>query len=319
MRERSTTGLAVRRVVHLEDQRRTGGDALRRSRQIHRRILTHRPVDEHRITAAGRRRSRRALFAGRTGRSGGEQPAPPDRIGLIATTFGRLRRLRFTHVDDDVMHVRAIARTHFTGLHPLVLGEVGRDLEVLVVDRSRRRHLIVGLHLEHVIGLPNLPAIGELRQRRKLGRIALAGARLDPRGDRVDLSLREAQIVSERSVLAIRMPRWHDARGDFLADRARPRTHIAIGDERHRCDLAWPMTAHALVIEDRGYVAAEGGSRLRRGVLRGRISGENQPTGAPDTQCRDEDDGAKLVRSHELLRAKGQQHVTGSPAERPVS
>ena len=47
--------LAVGRVVDLEDQRRSGGDALRGPGQIDRRILTDGPVHQHCIATAGRR------------------------------------------------------------------------------------------------------------------------------------------------------------------------------------------------------------------------------------------------------------------------
>ena len=144
MRDRSRAGRSVGRVVHLEHQRRALRNALRHAGQEHRRVLADRPVHQHLIAGPRDRRrgcrcrartARRRTRRGRARRS--RCAGAAEAIGLIVTTVGRVLRLRLPHVDDDVMHVRAIAGSHFAGLHPPVLGEVGRHLEVLVFDRRR--------------------------------------------------------------------------------------------------------------------------------------------------------------------------------------
>ena len=52
-------------------------------------------------------------------------------------------RLRRARIDDDVVHDGSIPGTHFDRLDPFVFGEVGRQLEVLVLDLSLLRHLVL--------------------------------------------------------------------------------------------------------------------------------------------------------------------------------
>src|SRR4029453_14038484 len=118
---------------------------------------------QHGIATTGRRGACRCVGGCRLtrrrrrwGRAGGQNRPGPDDVR--AST-----RLRFLPVAEDVMDVSAIPGADFTGLNPSILGEVGRDLEVLIVDRASRRYLIVGLHLEHASGRANLPAVRELR------------------------------------------------------------------------------------------------------------------------------------------------------------
>jgi hypothetical protein len=109
------------------------------------------------------------------------------------------------------MHVRAVTRPHFTGLHPSIVGEVGRHLEVLVGDLAFRGDRIRRRHLEHDVWRTNLPALWELRQRGHARRVAFGRSGVHPLHDRVDLALREALLVAERPVLAIGVPRRHHA------------------------------------------------------------------------------------------------------------
>ena len=53
-----------------------------------------------------------------------------------------------------MMDDRAIAGTDLDRLNPLVLGEVRRDLEVLVFDRTCRRHLVVSGIVKTASGVP---------------------------------------------------------------------------------------------------------------------------------------------------------------------
>ncbi len=107
-------------------------------------------------------------------------------------------------------------------------------------------------------------AIRPLLRRRHVFRIALWSAGVDPTNDGLDL------IVAERSVVLeflnpdgpIDLPRRHLAIDDACLDRARPRTRLGEGDERHRRDRIGPVTRFALFLEDRRDVLGKRG-RLR--------------------------------------------------------
>ena len=129
-----------------------------------------------RVRCAARRQRGRAAPAGEN---------RPDRHDA-----GALARLRLAHVDDDVMHVRAIAGAHFARLHPAVLGEVGRDLEVLVVDGAACGHL----DSRPASRTPDRACQSASPPRTSaapaVSTDCLRGApRIDPRDDRVDLAL----------------------------------------------------------------------------------------------------------------------------------
>ena len=62
-----------------------------------------------------------------------------------------------------MMDDRSIAGTNFERLDPLVLGEVRRHLEVLVLNGPTRRYRVIFAEGENGIGLANLPAIRVLR------------------------------------------------------------------------------------------------------------------------------------------------------------
>ena len=169
-------------------------------------------------------------------------------------------RLRFTHVDDDVMHVRAIAGAHFTGLHPPVLGEVGRDLEVLVVDRARRGHLDSRpASRTRASGVPICQPSGNFGS-------AGSSAGLPSRAPAVRPTRRSCRSLARVRLRSLRnVPYARSAcHGGITRVVTFSRIALAhgrtslIGDERHRRDFARPMAAHALGVEDRRHVAAEG-------------------------------------------------------------
>ena len=107
---------------------------------------------------------------------------------------------------------------------------------------------------------------GELLGRREVLRVALRCARVDPPHDVVELVVGERAIVLELldAERPIDVPRRHLPRGDAALDRADPRPHLFIGDQRHRRDVARAMTRLALLLEDRRDVLRERG---RGGVL----------------------------------------------------
>ena len=121
--------LARRRVERVET-RRSGGIPL--------------------LAIANEQRLRRRR-AGRTRSRHGAAAAP--------ATGGTLR------VHEHVMHDFARARLELDRLHPLVLGEVRRHLEVLVFDRARRRHRELVGHGHDGVGRAHRPARGILGPR----------------------------------------------------------------------------------------------------------------------------------------------------------
>ena len=91
---------------------------------------------------------------------------------------------------------------------------------------------------------------------RSLG-IAFGRAAGSPSLDGRLLRRRQLSLVRERPGRRIRVPRRHHAVGDLLADRARPRAHFLIADERHRRDLAGPMAGDAVRVQNRRDVTRE--------------------------------------------------------------
>ncbi len=253
---------AVRRVVHLELQRRSGRDAFGQARRVDGRVFADRPVDERdRVRTA---RGRRELSPLRVGQLPGRARRAVSTVGDRAHAQHVRPRVsrRLDDRDDDVVHVFGIAGAHFARGNPAVFREVRRHLEILIVDRAVGGNPELDGHFEDDVGLAVLPAGRERRHGRHLRGIALPGLGIDPLHDRVDLCLREAAIVAECAVRRIGKPRRHRPRADFVADGAGPRPHVPIGNEGHRRDFAGPMALHAFAVENRRDVPAE-----RRRVL----------------------------------------------------
>ena len=103
--------------------------------------------------------------------------------------------------------------------------------------------------------------------RRQILRVALGRAGVDPARDRRLLRVGQAALVREVADRRIGMPRRHDAGLDRVGNRARPRPRILVGEQRHRRDLARPMTGGAVGKEDRRDVIKGGptGLCLREG------------------------------------------------------
>ncbi len=110
---------------------------------------------------------------------------------------------------------------------------------------------------DDVIGLAELPAVGERRHPGLVGRIAARRAGVHPLHDRVDLRVAQPRVVRERAVRGIGKPRRHLPQRDFLLDRSGPRPHLVIGAKRHRRDFAGPVTRNAVGVENRRDVSCE--------------------------------------------------------------
>src|SRR6185503_13329988 len=98
------------------------------------------------------------------------------------------------------------------------------------------------------------PASWIIRRAGHIFRIALRRAVRDPTEDRALLLIGQTSLVEERAVRHVSMPRRHRSLIDLVPDILRSRTHLIVGQERHRADFAWPVTARAVLKKDRGDV-----------------------------------------------------------------
>ena len=138
-------------------------------------------------------------------------PSPNANGGVGRARTGRRRRrarlgrtgVARAHVGNDVVDGGAGAGPDLEGLQPPVLGQVRRDLEELVVERAARRDRIVLLHREDRVGLAHHPALGELRRRGQILRIAFRRSAARPRDEHVLVRRRQAAIVQELAVRRI--------------------------------------------------------------------------------------------------------------------
>ncbi len=181
-------------------------------------------------------------------------------------------RLGGPHRHDHVVDHFARARPDLDRLHPLVLGEVRRNLEVLVFHESIGRHLVVDRHRDDRVRLAERPALDVLRRRRQVLRIALGRAVVRPALDDGLLLIAQSALVGELAVGLVGMPRRHDAGDDLVADLLRVRPRAVVGEERHRRDLARPVTAGAVLVKDRRDVFREGRHGAPGAVLAGRAA-----------------------------------------------
>ena len=159
----------------------------------------------------------------------------------------------------DVMRDRQIARFDLERGNPRVLREsAGNDRGGPLDDVARRTRGHAELRSSDDDVGRQLPAIrGPFKWRRCILRIAFRRAGVHPLRDRVDVGLLERPIVGKGSVLRIGEPRRHLAGDDSQFHRARPRPGLFVGQQRHRRDLARPMTRLTILLQDRKDVPGE--------------------------------------------------------------
>ena len=148
------------------------------------------------------------------------------------------------------MHDLAVARANLDRLHPLRLGEIRRDVEMLMLDRAVGRQL-VGVGISRTTsGLPALQPSGNVgsaagppdrpwAHRRSPTRSAWRGRR------------RSAAARCGRSRRRVGVPRRHVPVADFVADGLRPGPGLLIGEQRHRA-ISPGRWQPARVLEDDG-------------------------------------------------------------------
>ena len=157
------------------------------------------------------------------------------------------------------MHDFPVARPQLDRLNPLRFGEVGRDVEVLVLDHPVGRDLVLLLHFEDDVRLSHGPAFGIDRRRRQVLRVALRRAGVGPRDQHLLLFVGQPALVQERAFRRRRVPGRHVSLADLVANVLGMRPDVVVGQERHRRNLARAMAGRAVAEEDRCDVFGIGG------------------------------------------------------------
>ena len=138
-------------------------------------------------------------------------------------------------------------------------------------------------HLHDEVGLAAVrPSGREGRRRREVRVVAARRAAIDPGDDRVDLRLRQTRVVAHLQRLRrIGAPGRHLARDDLGFDRARPRPHVVVRQQRHRGDFTRAVALRAMIEDDGRHVLGERG---HVGRWAGDVGGID-PAGGHDKQC----------------------------------
>ena len=221
------------RVVELEDDLRSGRDALR-----------------HAVAQDARRHP---------GGVGGEEVA----AGLVdLLDAGRQDE------GDDVVDDRRVPRPDLGGPDPDVLRQLRVNLDELVRHRPPGRDLDLAGHLQDEVGPGDLPSLDESSRRGQVGRVSFRRAGGDPVADRLFLDGREPGVVGKLSVLGRGVPGRHPTLVDNLGNHARPAGRLAVVGQGERGDLARSVAGDAVRLKD-----ARDLSRIRHGSAIGRLRG----------------------------------------------
>jgi len=126
---------------------------------------------------------------------------------------------------------------------------------------------------DNEIGFAELPALRQLGQRRPCSRIALRCASFNPLPNQLDLIVAKTALVIEIAIAVFGQPRWHRTARHRLNDlTSSPANRLVLEDaergareanwiRRSRCLIDGPMTARAVLIENRCDVVIEGRRR----------------------------------------------------------
>ncbi len=227
---------AVRRVVHLQNDIRAGGNLARHAR----------PADAGRLT-------------GRIDRK---------YVGLGWTALPRIARL--ANIRDRVMNDGAHSRPDLDGLDTAILCEMERNDDVLVIDLVARRNVNRLRHAKNQVRLANCPKVRPDDWCRSIAFVAGRRARINPFAHCSDLSLVEPGIVLELNRRGLGEPWRHAPAEHLLADTLRPGTGLRVCEQRHRADLSGAVAGLTVPLEDRKHVGVE------RRCVRGREEKENE-------------------------------------------
>ena len=168
---------------------------------------------------------------------------------------------------------------HLDRLDPAVLGQPGgRAVEQPVPVGRDRLERVLGRR-DHQVRLAERPvlAAGPCDGGRQVRRVAAGRPAVRPGGDGLDFLRTQGDVFLEAldADVLLDEPRRHPVRvvvgpGGLVPDGPRPRPHLFVRDQRHRCDGARTMARLARALEDRRHVPRERRRRLRAGLC-GRV------------------------------------------------
>ena len=138
--------------------------------------------------------------------------------------------------------------------------EVAEDVGAILAQRVlRKRH--------DQVGLAELPACAEARQRRQVRRVALDESSLRPAIDGRDRVVAQPAFAREVAEPGVGFPRRHVAAGGGGGDLRAVAPRVLVGKQAEGGGAVLPMARCALPVEDRRDIAREGDRRVG-GLLR---------------------------------------------------
>src|SRR5262249_46894024 len=152
-----------------------------------------------------------------------------------------------------VMQNLWISRTHFGSNDPDVFRKIHLYENILIVDGAASRDIEVLRHFDDHVRL-DIPSILERNRCGFIFFVTLGSARVRPCADGFDFGIIQTSIVSEVSVSRVRKPRRHLVADNGLLHSLGPRTRLVVGEERHRSNLARPVTCLAILLQYWQYV-----------------------------------------------------------------
>ena len=156
------------------------------------------------------------------------------------------------------MHNASCSGTKLQGANPFAFRQVQRQheipIDVLALGRDFKRLR----HLHNEVGLPELPALGELRRHRQLRPVAFLHALLMPRAEQRDLVVGQAAFIAEFHVAVLRVPRRHECLRRHFRDLFAALLGVLEILERERRSLAGTMAVRAVLKQNRRNVLGEG-------------------------------------------------------------
>jgi hypothetical protein len=124
--------------------------------------------------------------------------------------------------------------------------------------------------LDDQVGPTEQPALGPVRQGRKILRPTMSRSGLNPPVDERNLLVGQRLLVHEMAHTRLHLPRGHEAAACDRRDQGRAPPNIVVGRERERRRTAATMTRHTRVENNGRDVASERDVLRKRGIHRNR-------------------------------------------------
>ena len=159
-------------------------------------------------------------------------------------------RSRRTNINHRMMHVLAARGPNLRHLHPLIFGEsCGHDLVGVfhVPNRGKADRL---WHLHDFVRLRDVPSFDPVTGRRSISWRSCRRTSIHPSGDNRDLLRSERWVVGESSVTRVGKPGRHLLRLHRTFDGRGPGSCLLVGYEGHGRNLAFAMADLAVILQD---------------------------------------------------------------------